>query len=77
MPVRIVPLFPESSNKVLRRALRAERVRRAVGVQAQRAQACAAGGREQPWALLSLGVVLVLLLAGNERWNARLVVEPA
>jgi hypothetical protein len=26
----------------------------------------------EPWGLLALGVVLVLLLAGNERWNSRL-----
>ena len=26
----------------------------------------------EPWALLALGFVLVLLLAGNERWNSRL-----
>jgi len=26
----------------------------------------------QPWALLLLGGALVLLLAGNERWNGRL-----
>jgi hypothetical protein len=26
----------------------------------------------QPWALLLLGAALVLLLAGNERWNGRL-----
>ncbi|HEY2542822.1 MAG TPA: hypothetical protein VGH92_07180, partial [Gaiellaceae bacterium] len=30
-----------------------------------------------PWGLLSLGVVLVILLAGNERWNARLAVRTA
>ena len=26
----------------------------------------------EPWALLALGLLLVLLLAGNERWNSRL-----
>ena len=26
----------------------------------------------EPWALLALGVLLVLLLAGNEHWNGRL-----
>jgi hypothetical protein len=30
-----------------------------------------------PWGLLGLGIVLVLLLAGNERWNSRLEAEPA
>ena len=28
-----------------------------------------------PWALLLLGGILVVLLAGNERWNGRLEVE--
>lgn len=28
----------------------------------------------QPWALLALGVLLMLLLAGNERWNGRLAI---
>jgi hypothetical protein len=28
----------------------------------------------EPWALLGLGALLVLLLAGNERWNGRLAV---
>jgi hypothetical protein len=31
----------------------------------------------EPWALLSLGVVLALLLAGNERWNSRLAIGAA
>jgi len=31
----------------------------------------------QPWALLALGVALVLLLAGNERWNSRLAMGAA
>ena len=35
------------------------------------AQAVAAA---EPWALLALGVVLVLLLVGNERWNGRLAI---
>jgi hypothetical protein len=30
-----------------------------------------------PWSLLLLGVLLVALLAGNERWNSRLQVERA
>ena len=29
----------------------------------------------EPWALLALGALLVLLLAGNERWNGRLSLE--
>jgi hypothetical protein len=31
----------------------------------------------EPWALLALGVLLVLLLAGNERWNSRLAMGAA
>lgn len=31
----------------------------------------------EPWALLTLGVALVLLLAGNERWNSRLAIGAA
>ncbi len=31
----------------------------------------------QPWALLLLGLTLVLLLAGNERWNSRLAIGAA
>jgi hypothetical protein len=30
-----------------------------------------------PWALLLLGALLIVLLAGNERWNSRLRVERA
>jgi predicted phage tail protein len=31
----------------------------------------------EPWALLALGFALVLLLAGNERWNSRLAMGAA
>jgi hypothetical protein len=37
----------------------------------RQAQAVAAA---QPWALLAVGLLLVLLLAGNERWNGRLTI---
>ena len=40
----------------------------------QRTQSVAA---TQPWGLLGLGLVLVLLLAANERLNSRLTVGPA
>jgi hypothetical protein len=40
----------------------------------RRAQSVAAA---QPWALLALGALLVLLLAGNERWNGRLAIGTA
>jgi hypothetical protein len=78
MPVRIVPLFPESSNKDYFAALFGSNAFVAPSAfrhsAHKRVQPVAAA---VPWALLSLGVVLVLLLAGNERWNARLEVEPA
>lgn len=78
MPVRIVPLFAETSNKNYFAALFGSTAfvppsafRHSAHKSVQPVAAAA------PWALLSLGVVLVLLLAGNERWNARLVVDPA
>lgn len=40
---------------------------------AKRHEASIAAG--SPWLLIGLGVVLVLLLAGNERWNGRLSAE--
>jgi hypothetical protein len=77
MPVRIVPLFAETANKNYFGALFGSSAfvppsafRHSAHKRVQPVTAAA------PWALLSLGVVLVLLLAGNERWNARLTVEP-
>ena len=73
-----MPLFAESSNKSYFAALFGSNsfvdpsaFRHGAHKHVQPVTAAA------PWALLGLGVVLVLLLAGNERWNARLVVEPA
>ena len=78
MPVRIVPLFAETTNKNYFAALFGSNAfvppsafRHSAHQHVQPVTAAA------PWALLSLGVVLVLLLAGNERWNTRLAVEPA
>lgn len=78
MPVRIVPLFAESSNKNYFAALFGRNsfvnpaaFRHSAHKRVQPVTAAA------PWGLLSLGVVLVILLAGNERWNGRLGVEPA
>jgi hypothetical protein len=31
----------------------------------------------EPWLLIALGLVLALLLAGNERWNGRFVAKVA
>ena len=77
MPVRIVPLFAEASNKNYFAALFGSKAfvppsafRHNAHKRVQPVTAAA------PWALLALGVLLVLLLAGNERWNARLVAEP-
>jgi hypothetical protein len=76
--VRIVPLFAESSNKNYFAALfgastfvNPAAFRHDAHKHVQPVAAAA------PWGLLSLGVVLVILLAGNERWNARLEVQPA
>lgn len=78
VPVRIVPLFAVSAAKDYFRLLFGwDSIvgPRAFGHLANsRAQPLAAS---TPWGLLGLGVVLVLLLVGNERWNTRLVVEAA
>ena len=73
IPVRIVPLFADPINKQYFAAI--------FGQSAfvdPSAFTTRAGRRTQPvaaatpWPLLALGVVLVLLLAGNERLNTRL-----
>ena len=73
IPVRIVPLFPDPVNRRYFAAI--------FGQDAfvdPSAFTSRSGHRTQPvaavtpWALLALGVVLVLLLAGNERFNTRL-----
>ncbi|MGH2999763.1 MAG: vWA domain-containing protein, partial [Gaiellaceae bacterium] len=71
VPVRIVPLFAESSNKNYFAALFGQKsfvnpaaFRHSAHKHVQPVAAAA------PWGLLSLGIVLVILLAGNERWNA-------
>jgi len=76
IPLRIVPLFATQVNKQYFAALFGNDIfvdpsafRHKAHEQVQPITAAA------PWALLTLGVVLVLLLAGNERWNTRLVVE--
>lgn len=76
IPVRIVPLFAEESNKRYFAALFGQKAfvdpsafRHDAHNHVQPVTAAA------PWALLGLGILLVLLLAGNERWNSRLVVE--
>ncbi len=76
--VRIVPLFATPTNVRLFGATFGENVFVDPSVFTHTAkrheQAIAAA---EPWALLALGLVLVLLLVGNERWNGRLAVGAA
>ena len=78
IPVRIVPLFATQPNKQYFAALFGQNSFVDPAAFAHRAhkhvQPVTA---TTPWVLLLLGVVLVVLLAGNERWNGRLEVEPA
>jgi hypothetical protein len=78
IPVRIVPLFAAPSNARLFAALFGSNafVSPSVFTHTARRRAQAVSGTV-PWLLLGLGMVLVLLLAGNERWNGRLVMEAA
>jgi hypothetical protein len=73
IPVRIVPLFAAPQDRSLFAALFGDRSFVSPKVfthtATRRTQAIAAPA---PWALLGLGVLLVLLLGANERWNARL-----
>jgi hypothetical protein len=73
--VRIVPLFADPANLRYFAAIFGDNVFVDPSVfthtAKHRAQSIAAA---QPWALLALGVVLVLLLVGNERWNGRLTI---
>ena len=75
IPVRIVPLFASPDNLRYFAAYFGDNAFVDPSVFTHTAkrhpQAIAAA---EPWALLALGVLLVLLLAGNERWNARLSV---
>jgi hypothetical protein len=78
VPLRIVPLFASPEDKHYFAALFGEGAfvsPTAFTHTARRElQPIAAA---QPWLLLGLGVVLVLLLATNERLNGRLTVRPA
>jgi hypothetical protein len=73
--VRIVPLFADPNNLRYFAALFGDNVFVDPSVfthTAKRHEQSVAAA--QPWALLALGVLLVLLLAGNERWNGRLAI---
>ncbi|MGZ4334344.1 MAG: vWA domain-containing protein [Gaiellaceae bacterium] len=73
--VRIVPLFAETQNLRYFAAVFGDNAFVDPNVfthtAKRHAQTVAAA---QPWALLALGVLLMLLLAGNERWNGRLTI---
>jgi hypothetical protein len=73
IPVRIVPLFASQHNKALFGELFGDNAfvdpRAFTHTARRQTQPIAAAA---PWTLLGLGFVLVLLLAANERWNARL-----
>jgi hypothetical protein len=78
IPVRIVPLFAQESNKRYFAALFGQNAfvspsafRHDAHDHVQPVTAAA------PWALLGLGIILVVLLTGNERWNTRLAVGPS
>jgi hypothetical protein len=78
VPVRIVPMFATKANRTYFASLFGDSAFVDPSVFRHRAhkqvQPIAAA---EPWALIGLGALLVLLLAGNERWNGRLEVEPA
>jgi hypothetical protein len=78
LPVRIVPLFASAHDKRYMAALFGDGAfvdpRVFVHHAHRRVQSVAVGS---PWSLLGLGAVLVLLLAGNERWNGRFAAEGA
>jgi von Willebrand factor type A domain len=78
IPVRIVPLFAAPSNARYFAALFGSDafVSPSVFTHTAKRHAQAVSGAV-PWLLLGLGVVFVLLLAGNERWNGRLALEVA
>jgi len=73
IPVRIVPLFAAASNIQLFGALFGRDAFVDPTVFTHTAKRRAEPVRApSPWLLILVGAVLVVLLAGNERWNARL-----
>jgi hypothetical protein len=73
IPVRIVPLFATIRDVDLFTALfgQSSMVDPSVFTHTAKREAASVAA-SQPWAVLLLGGALVLLLAGNERWNGRL-----
>jgi hypothetical protein len=78
VPLRIVPLFASPQNLRLFASLFGDNAfvdpSAFTHTATRRVEPVAAAA---PWVLLLLGGLLVLLLAGNERWNARLAVGAA
>ena len=73
IPVRIVPLFAAPRDKRLFAALFGDKAFVDPSVFTHTAKRHAASvAAPQPWVLLLLGGLLVVLLAGNERFNGRL-----
>ncbi|MHB8650580.1 MAG: vWA domain-containing protein [Gaiellaceae bacterium] len=73
VPVRIVPLFADPVNRRYFAAIFGENAFVSPSVfthSARRHEQSIAA--TMPWGLIFLGALLVLLLAGNERWNGRL-----
>jgi hypothetical protein len=78
IPVRIVPLFAAAVDIHFFKALFGQDALVDPSVFTHTAKRHAESiAAPAPWSLLLLGAVLVLLLAGNERWNGRLQVERA
>jgi hypothetical protein len=78
IPVRIVPLFAAEANIRLFSALFGRDAFVDPSVFTHTAKRRAEPVRApSPWLLILLGGVLVVLLAGNERWNARLQAKAA
>jgi len=73
IPLRIVPLFASAHDKALFAQLFGDNVfvdpKVFTHTATRHTESIAAPA---PWALLGLGLLLVLLLAANERWNGRL-----
>ena len=78
IPVRIVPLFAQPRDRRLFAALFGDNafVDPQVFTHTAKRQAAAVAA-PQPWLLLALGFVLVVLLAANERFNSRLTAKGA
>jgi von Willebrand factor type A domain len=78
IPVRIVPLFAQPRDKRLFAALFGEDSFVDPSVFTHTATRHAQSVRApSPWAVILLGLILVGLLAGNERWNGRLRAKAA